>query len=311
MHLSHFTVKVTKAGFPCAAAFLRNRLLFGGSGVPTLRHQRDRAQSNQTQTTNMKIALLLLLSIVGLALICAELRTEDQHTEEADVVAVDDAAGLMRRGSRSRRRKSKGQEPVCSLNEVDAECSGPTSLKATFEAAGIKATVKVTQSIPDLKEKRAKWTATFTEFTEADLCPGGQLNWHVHQTSGNGLGAACGSSVTGGHYDPMFACGGASNNNGVGQDASLGFPKGVCSFMADNAGRDYALRCTPSTQNLCEIGDQSGKMGKLDATSLGTQQKSTDLFMGDIRNLAGRSLVLHCCISPGSCSARIACADLE
>ena len=38
----------------------------------------------------MKTALrLLLLSVVGLALVCAELHGEDHYTEEADVVAVE------------------------------------------------------------------------------------------------------------------------------------------------------------------------------------------------------------------------------
>merc|ERR1712195_187905 len=42
------------------------------------------------QTSNMKNALLLL-SIVGLALVCADLHTEDQYTEDANVMAVDDS----------------------------------------------------------------------------------------------------------------------------------------------------------------------------------------------------------------------------
>merc|ERR1712166_4121 len=54
----------------------------------------QRIQSSRTQTSNMKT--LLLLSILGLALISADLQTEeDRYTEEADVVAVDDSAEAM------------------------------------------------------------------------------------------------------------------------------------------------------------------------------------------------------------------------
>merc|ERR1712166_341118 len=54
----------------------------------------QRIQSSRTQTSNMKT--LLLLSILGLALISADLQTEeDRYIEEADVVAVDDSAEAM------------------------------------------------------------------------------------------------------------------------------------------------------------------------------------------------------------------------
>merc|ERR1712195_136 len=46
------------------------------------------------QTSNMKNALLLL-SIVGLALVCADLHTEDRYTEDANVMAVDDSTDEM------------------------------------------------------------------------------------------------------------------------------------------------------------------------------------------------------------------------
>merc|ERR1712195_226936 len=48
-----------------------------------------------TQSSDMK-TILLLLSVSGLALVCAELQHgEDQHTEDANVVAVDDSAAAM------------------------------------------------------------------------------------------------------------------------------------------------------------------------------------------------------------------------
>merc|ERR1712166_756213 len=49
----------------------------------------------RTQSSTMKTALrLLLLSVVGLALVFAELHGEDQYTEDANVVAVDDTAAM-------------------------------------------------------------------------------------------------------------------------------------------------------------------------------------------------------------------------
>merc|ERR1712153_91135 len=56
---------------------------------------------------NMKT--LLLLSILGLALVSAELQHgEDQHTEEADVVAVDDSAEAMDDLDGEDSRRSRG-----------------------------------------------------------------------------------------------------------------------------------------------------------------------------------------------------------
>merc|ERR1712086_1059387 len=55
---------------------------------------------------NMKT--LLLLSILGLALVSADLKTEDQHTEEADVVAVDDSAEAMDDLDGEDSRRSRG-----------------------------------------------------------------------------------------------------------------------------------------------------------------------------------------------------------
>merc|ERR1740117_7113 len=105
------------------------------------------------QTTNMKT--LLLLSILGLALVSAELRTEDHYTEEADVVAVDDS---VRRGT-----------------------SRVKHLAAKFEFGyALTADIKVTQSKADKRKNIAKWTADFRNF-DSDICPGGKLNWHVHQ----------------------------------------------------------------------------------------------------------------------------------
>merc|ERR1712195_388199 len=168
----------------------------------------------------------------------------------------------------------------------------------------------------------------------------------VHNAAGTKIGCGvlssnapgCSKGVTGGHYDPTFACGGASQNNA----------NGVCSNMratdealrACNAGNGLCVRagngvvkavdsydaCTQDNQAQCEIGDQSGKMGKLHAlrtrkNSIGSwtsliqkRQKFTDKWMEKISNLEGRSLVLHCCtgtVDAYECSERLACANLK
>jgi len=255
---------------------------------------------------------LLLLSILGLALVSAELQTEeDRYTEEADVVAVDDSAEAMD-------------------NLDDTRRSGWQSLTAKFEFGdALTADIKVTQSNAEKKKNNAKWSAKFTEFND-DICPGGQLNWHVHQypvsqTLANiravdetGNAAGCGSLVTGGHYDPTFACGGASQNKA----------NGICAILRatdqDPAGNGLvkgAYACTTTDQSQCEIGDQSGKMGKLDATKRRRKGRinggGKDYWMEPIANLEGKSMVLHCCVPdpdpalPPNCGARLACANLE
>lgn len=249
---------------------------------------------------------LLLLSILGLALVSAELQTEeDRYTEEADVVAVDDSAEAMDNLDDTRRS------------------GGWQSLTAKFEFGdALTADIKVTQSNAEKKKNNAKWTAKFRRFND-DICPGGQLNWHVHQypvseTLANiravgetGNAAGCGGLVTGGHYDPTFACGGASQNKA----------NGICAILRatdqDPAGNGLvkgAYACTEADQSQCEIGDQSGKMGKLDATQRRRKgRKYKDYWMEPIANLEGKSMVLHCCDAetPPNCGARLACANLE
>ena len=183
---------------------------------------------------------------------------------------------------------SKGNGELCIGSWCHGVCfnacsAAAASLKVDFTSTGITATVEVTQSSSDLASETAHWTATFEEF-DSNLCPSGQLNWHVHQTPGSGLrNDDCDSAVTGGHYDPTFACGGASQNNGVSVGEALDeagtdlktfpnapFPKDtpaefrICSALRDYAGQQpYAEVCGPASQTKCEIGDQSGKMGKL------------------------------------------------
>ena len=54
---------------------------------------------------------LLLLSILGLALVSADLQSEDHYTEEAGVVAVDDSAEAVENTQRGSSRH-RGQVDV-------------------------------------------------------------------------------------------------------------------------------------------------------------------------------------------------------
>merc|ERR1712166_165924 len=427
---------------------------------------------------NMKT--LLLLSILGLALVSADLQTEeDRYTEEADVVAVDDSAEAMDDLDDNTRR------------------SGYQSLSAKFRFGDdLTADIKVRQSNSEKEKNNARWTSKLKKFND-DICPGGQLNWHVHQypvsetassnirraspmtaqienfniqnapiayfASDNGanspttvegsaatsttsagklklewsltglddnssggihihygttcqseatvkgdapagadkghyyvptdanavtpgedpwsvtdarwnsdgdgnadssieiseadLGATPGSAynrvvivhnnagkkvgcgvlsfqgsapgcspgVAGGHYDPTFACGKASQNNANGICAIL---RATDQAPAGNGLVQGAYACNNTeislglySQSQCEIGDQSGKMGKIIGVNTGggarrrrrraTTQKFNDRWMEPIEdNLEGRSLVLHCCSAAG-CGDRLACANLE
>jgi len=236
---------------------------------------------------------------------------------------------------------SAGHATVTAVAAADKQ-----KLCATFDFEGLKATVVVEQSATQLVANTATWKAEFTEF-DNNLCPGGQLNWHVHEYAGSGIRASgepgnanapgCGGDVTGGHYDPFFACGGASQNDVVGN--------GVCEVLRTTnqtplggAGNGKVLgpnyECSTDDQSRCEIGDQSGKLGKLDATLLVTvttsatkgkkakssrsegavattrgQQRFTDTWINPISNIEGRSLVLHCCSDAG-CGPRLACANI-
>merc|ERR1739838_321151 len=114
----------------------------------------------ETPTANMpKQALLLLL--IGLAVVCAMPRTNED-------VYVEDTPDGFSSMSGSRRADE------CSNGELHAE----------FHFDTIDATVKVTQSPSDLANQKATWNATFNEISGSisDICPDpSMLNWHVHQ----------------------------------------------------------------------------------------------------------------------------------
>lgn len=188
-------------------------------------------------------------------------------------------------------------------------------LTATFDAGHtLKATVtaeEVEKQIGWYRTTYVKWSVDIEEASKAQLCPSGQLNWHVHARSsidpdgegsvssnggtGTDVGASCGKAQTGGHVDPTARCGGASDLQGT--ECCTGV-----TYDCPAAGQKNAFE-----QRSCEKGDQSGKMGKID---LGTAHQSfEDYYIDSLETYEGLALVLHCCSDSG-CVPRVACANL-
>merc|ERR1712195_286931 len=123
-----------------------------------------------TQASDMK-TFLLLLSLAGLALVCAELQHgEDQHTEDANVVAVDDSAAAM--DDAADKKDDSRRTGYASWTKTST---------AQFRFPGeLDANIKVSQTHWEQSINNAAWHVKFNEFND-DICPGGKLNWHVHQ----------------------------------------------------------------------------------------------------------------------------------
>ena len=77
---------------------------------------------------------------------------------------------------------------------------------------------------------------------------GDTLGYHLHTTWINAVDSSrteCGADVTGGHYDPTFKCGPASEAKNEPQCMNANY------------------ECSHSDPNKCERGDLSGKFGAL------------------------------------------------
>ena len=152
--------------------------------------------------------------------------------------------------------------------------------------------------------------------TTCDLTNG--LTYHVHSFWNNGTTVSsaddfCGSSYTGGHYDPNFACSGSS------QSAS-----DQCVSINRTASQGYTYSCSTSNYDLgrysfCEVGDISGKVG----TAFPTNSDGTKFSLGyfedflpvyaanydfqDDTSLMWISWVFHC----AETGARLVCAKFS
>lgn len=166
----------------------------------------------------------------------------------------------------------------------------------------------------------ATWSVFITDEEREELCPFGQLNWHIHQFRAQespadssyrfggyakseetpDVGAQCGGDTTGGHTDDSLKCGGASQAR----------REGNCD---DVEPADYSAACKEAQDN-CEYGDISGKVGKISLDKVWARQSYHDTYLQDLKTYNGMSMVLHCCSKNAdetlNCSPRVACANM-
>ena len=173
-------------------------------------------------------------------------------------------------------------------------CKSVEKVAAVFDTNKLKGKIYTVQG----HDKTAsKWYAKF-EHVDDCLCASGELNWHVHEKWSSKIGAdssldKCGFEYTGNHYDPTYGCGPASQ-----------FVGDVCTWV-----RGGTQTCDLDKDvSTCEIGDLSGKLGKLELSTM--PQSWHDPFATNILNYQGKGLVLHCCSDTG-CGPRVACAVLN
>jgi Cu/Zn superoxide dismutase len=192
-------------------------------------------------------------------------------------------------------------------------------LEAVFEESdtGVSGTIELYQD--DNENTKGTWKVTLTSVDVAkiklnDDCSNfnGLFNWHVHDRAIGDNQGDCGKAVTGGHFDPTFACGGASQN----QIPLVEGGVSACDALVPyRQNYDYKAICSQADQFACERGDQSGKMGEIDGENTGRRYWNTQVFednwLGDVNDIEGKSIVLHCCNDDDrGCAKRAACANL-
>jgi Cu/Zn superoxide dismutase len=181
-------------------------------------------------------------------------------------------------------------------------------LKAMIDSDFFKGTVTVKQKQKQRKGNKgrqqitnAKWKIDIDEI-DADICknacdncdnPETTLNWHVHERAIPEDGS-CGDA--GGHWDPTFGCGGASQYQG---------DNGVCALLANNVpGRVIKQTCEPIEDiTACEMGDLSSKMGQVEISE--GRQRFSDEYISNLDNIKDLSIVFHCG------GPRVACGNFE
>jgi hypothetical protein len=150
------------------------------------------------------------------------------------------------------------------------------------------------------------------------------LSYHIHsywnnnpQKSGNLT--TCGASYTGGHYDPNFACGGASQ---YASDIVTGTTS-YCSAIKRTSSDGYTYPCNTTNFessgrfSVCEVGDLSGKFGSVTPNNNIIQASpvhlmdplapyTVNLGSADTTSTQWNSVVFHC-----SNGTRLFCAKLE
>lgn len=144
------------------------------------------------------------------------------------------------------------------------------------------------------------------------------LKFHVHSywnsnTNNSAANAQCGSSYTGGHYDPNFAC--SSSSQAISTQ---------CKSLNRTSSHDYTYNCSTTNYrsgkySFCEIGDVSSKHGVVFPASSKNLQYSLSNFNdflppytynylhGDETSLMWASFVFHCAQN----SNRLVCAKFS
>lgn len=163
------------------------------------------------------------------------------------------------------------------------------------------------------------FTLDLNDFQPTAACDYTQgLTYHVHsywtnQSAFSSANGFCGASYTGGHYDPNFACSTSSQNI---SDACVALGR---------VSPDYTYGCSTTAYAAgsyasCELGDLSGKAGRVYPTSesnlvfsLSTpfvdyQPIYDDNYRASTTNsLMWSSIVFHCAAT----TARLVCADFQ
>merc|ERR1712195_282064 len=204
------------------------------------------------QTSNMKNALLLL-SIVGLALVCADLHTEDRYTEDANVMAVDDSTDDMDEYDDEMEDSRRGN------NNCPAGV-GFTYYEAKFNETGGSREANGYFRMKICNDGSfARYNIALTDITHP--LPATQITYHLHTQSPRGDIRHL--SKFKGQYDSTFKCGDKSSfRDAVPNFCVPKFPRA--------AADDYGPSCS-TDKTKCELGDISGKMGKLDVADLTTR----------------------------------------
>ncbi|XP_011270085.1 hypothetical protein CAOG_08503, partial [Capsaspora owczarzaki ATCC 30864] len=155
---------------------------------------------------------------------------------------------------------------------VPAATAQARTLTAVFNGVnGVVGTITFSQATPTSPTNITVDLAGLNSQAESTL------SWHIHQFEVASPGD-CSAPSTGGHYDPFAAA----------------------------ASPTYATNCNPASGtklSSCEIGDLSGKWGKLTYAPMYIQDPSVTLF--GPRSIMGRSVVVHL-----ASSARWVCASI-
>ena len=129
--------------------------------------------------------------------------------------------------------------------------------------------------------------------------------WDYNDSSDKIGGTACGSTYTGGHWDPWLACGPATGNTYCAS-------QGGCvngSSVLGNQGYNCSSDAFAKNPYACEVGDWSGKYGKATVITaydivFGAGYSTYEVNGGDLLNF---SVVFHC----SSDGSRAFCAPFE